>query len=181
MRYVKFAFIGGVLLILAGCSNYKEAVNLSAEQTKQLEDQVTVLKKQIADFKPSQSAIIPWQATIDLARTYEKLGDLGKAIGVYEDVVNGGKPSKSILNNLGRLYEQTGQYDKAIAMYKRISDQYFDHNYFYDITWAYLRAGDLKNAEKYFNAWQLEFRKTDQQTQDAIKQLKDTGKAPQGS
>jgi tetratricopeptide (TPR) repeat protein len=177
MKLFRLFIIGFSFLLLAGCNAYKVDVDLSADQEQEVRQQIAELKQQIAEFVPDDDNAIAWRETVKLARAYEQLGELGKAIKVYEDVLDSGQWSKSILNNVGRLYEKTEQYDKAIAIYQRISDEYFDHDYLYDITWAYIHAGDRKNAEKYFNAWQLEFSKTDNQTQQAIKKLREAEKA----
>jgi len=175
MKINRLFIIGFGVFLLAGCSlkSYKVAVDLAPEKIREIQSSIQTLQNEIDNFVPSEKAAIPWQAIIDQARAYEELGELGKAIKVYEDIVAGGKPSKAILNNLGRIYETTEQYDKAVVLYQRINDEYFDRSYLYDITWAYIRAGDRKNAEKYFNAWQLEFKKTDEQVQQAIKDLRD--------
>jgi len=179
MKHTRLALIGIAVMVLTGCSlkSFKVAVDLAPEKIKEIKTDIQTLQNEIDNFVPSAEAAIPWQAIIDMARAYEELGELGKAVKVYEDVLAEGKASKSILNNLGRLYEQTGQYDNAVTIYQRISDEYFDHAYLYDITWAYIRAGDRKNAEKYFNAWQLEFKKTDEQVQQEIKKLREDEKA----
>lgn len=172
MKHHKFYLLSLSLFILTACgSSYTVEVNLVPEQVAKINEDIKTFQENIKNFD-SKDGEIDWQNIIDLSNAYEELGQLGKAIQNYETVVNKGDKTKAILNNLGRLYEKTGQYDKAIAMYQRINDEYFDRDYLYDITWAYIRAKDLKNAEKYFNAWQLEFRKTDLQTQEAIKKLK---------
>ncbi|MBN2306525.1 tetratricopeptide repeat protein [Candidatus Peregrinibacteria bacterium] len=177
MRLAKLFIIGFSALLLMGCNSYKVEVNLEKTKMQEIENRIKDLKVAIGEFAPEENgAEIPWVEIIDLSRAYEQLGELGKAIDVYEDVVTDGYKTKAILNNLGKLYEKTEQYDKAIEMYQRINDEYFDHDYLYDITWAYIHAGDRKNAEKYFNAWQLEFSKTDKQTQQAIKKLREAEK-----
>jgi tetratricopeptide (TPR) repeat protein len=178
MEFAKKIFITGlVAMMLVGCNAYKIEIDLSPEEIKEVKDEITVLKEEIANFVPSDDSTIAWQEIIELARAYEELGELGKAIDVYVDVLNDGHKTKAILNNLGRLYEQTEQYGMAITMYERIHKEYLDQDYLYDITWAYIRAGDRKSAEKYFNAWQLEFNRTDEQTQQAIKKLREAEKA----
>lgn len=166
--------------MLAGCNSYKIEVDLTPEEIQTVKADISSLKEQIANYVPVDEGEIAWAETIELARAYKKLGELGKAIKVYEGVLDDGDQTKSILNNLGRLYEKTEQYDKAVAMYQIINDEYFDHDYLYDITWAYIKAGERKMAEKYFNAWQLEFQKTDEQTQRAIKKLREAEKANNG-
>lgn len=172
----RFAIISTALFLLAGCSTYKVKVDLPANEIADIKAQITLLKQDITEFVPSADEAIAWASLIELSNAYEDLGELGKAIKVYEDVLDDGHVTKAILNNLGRLYEKTEQYDEAVAMYQRINDEYFDHDYLYDITWAYIRAGERKQAEKYFNAWQLEFQKTDTQTQQAIKKLREEEK-----
>ena len=82
-----------------------------------------------------------------------------------------------MLNNLGRLYEDVEEYGLAIVQYQRIIDEYLDGNYYYDITWAYIRAKKRIEAEKAFNQWQQAMKKTDEQTQQAIKKLREEEKA----
>ena len=180
MNITRLAIIGIAIILLAACNPYKIDVDLTSEETESIKSKITSLKEEIVNFVHEDEGVIAWQAIIDLALAYEELGDLGKAIQIYEDVLNDGHKTKAILNNLGRLYEKTEQYDLAIVMYQRINDEYFDHDYLYDITWAYIRAGDRKKAEKYFNAWQLEFQKTDTQTQQAIKKLREAEKEAAG-
>ncbi len=180
MKIIKFFVIAFSVLLMLGCSKYKVEVDLPQDQIGEIEARIDSLKEEIKAYVPEDGNSIAWQSIIDLARAYEELGDLGKAIEVYEDVLVDGNKTKAILNNLGKLYEKTEQYDKAVAMYSRINDEYFDHDYLYNITWAYIRAGDRKMAENYFNAWQLEFQKTDTQTQQAIKKLREAEKAEAG-
>jgi len=178
MNITKFVIIGSAIIFLAGCNSYKIDVNLAPDEVQSIQAKIKSLTEEVANYVPknSDAGTIAWAEIIELAKNYEKLGELGKAIKVYEDVINDNEKTKAILNNLGRLYEKTEQYDKAVAMYQRINDEYFDHDYLYDITWAYIKAGDRKNAEKYFNAWQLEFHKTDEETQRAIKKLREAEK-----
>ncbi len=176
MKKSSLFIIAFSILLLAGCDTYKIEVDLPTEEIADIRNEINLLKEEIAVFIPTEDNPIPWAATIDLSRAYEELGELGRAIEIYEDVINDGHATKAILHNLGRLYEKTGQFDKAVASYEGIVNEYFDEDYLYDITWAYIRAGDRKNAEKYFNAWQLEFSKTDEQTQQAIKKLREQEK-----
>jgi tetratricopeptide (TPR) repeat protein len=176
MKINRLFIIGFGVLLLAGCKlgGYKVDVDLTPEKADEIQTEIESLKQAIKDYVPNETdGLIAWREIIELAKAYENLGELGEAIKVYEDVLADGYKTKSVLNNLGRLYEKTEQYDKAIAVYQQINDEYIDHGYLYDITWAYIRAGDRKNAEKYFNAWQLEFKKTDEQVQQAIKKLRE--------
>lgn len=177
MRLRQLFIIGFSALLLMGCNSYKVEVDLSSDDVSVLNEKIADLKSEIKNFVPTEDDVIAWRAMVELSRAYEQLGELGKAIAVYEDAIADGDVTKAMLNNLGRLYEKVEEYDKAIAIYQRINDEYFDRDYLYDITWAYIRAGDRKNAEKYFNAWQLEFQKTDEQTQQAIKKLREAEKA----
>jgi len=178
MQLSRLLIIGFSALLLTACHSYKVDVDLTDEQIEEVKGRVDSLKAEIEAFVPTElGASIPWQSMIELSRAYEEMGELGKALKVYEDAYEQGEWTKSMLNNLGKLYEKTEQYDKAVVIYQRIIDEYFDRDYLYNITWAYIRAGERKEAEKYFNAWQLEFNKTDEQTQQAIKKLREAEKA----
>lgn len=174
MNYKKLLLITFSILTLTACNSYKVKVDLTPEQTKDLQAKIVSLKNDIAHYVSTDGAdgAVDWKDAIDLATTYESLGERGEAIKLYEGFINKKQKTKAMLNNLGRLYEKTEQYSKAVAIYQRLNDEYLDSDYLYDITWVYIKTKDLKNAEKYFNAWQLKFKKTDEQTQEAIKQLK---------
>jgi len=130
----KYIVTGLAVILLVGCNAYKIEIDLTPEEIKEVKDEITMLKEEIANFVPSDEGLIAWQAIIELARAYEELGELGKAIEVYEDVLNQGHKTKAILNNLGRLYEQTEQYGMAITMYERIHKEYLDQLSVKDIT-----------------------------------------------
>jgi tetratricopeptide (TPR) repeat protein len=185
-RIIGFILVLIFVAFLTACGRYDIQVDIPPEERAQTEMQIEELKSAIKNYVP-QEGEIAWREMIQLAEAYESLGYMSKAIKVYTDVLDTGKKTKAIINNLGRLYEKVGEYDLAVAQYQRIVDEYFDTSYLYDITWAYISAaqnseGDekvsyRKEAEKYFNAWQLEFRKTDEQTQQAIKKLRDQEKS----
>jgi len=158
--------------LLTACKSWSVQVDLTPEETQATHAEIQQLKDEIKNFVPPAEGEIAWVQYIDLARAYEKLGDLKSAIKTYKDVLDDGYKTQSIIHNIGRLYEQVGEYDLAIEQYQRLVDEYMERNYLYDITWAYIRAKNRKEAEKYFNSWQLEFRRTDEQTQQAIKDLR---------
>ncbi|MBU1934448.1 tetratricopeptide repeat protein, partial [Patescibacteria group bacterium] len=171
--------IFSLFLFTACTSKYKVEVDLTPEEEAEIYAEIEKLEIDIKTYDTNKESYeyweesIPSMAIISLARAYEDLGDLGKAIDIYTDILDTGAKTRAIIHNLGRLYEKVGEYELAVVQYQRIIDEYFETQYLYDITWAYIRTGDRQNAEKYFNAWQLEFRRTDEQTQDAIKKLRE--------
>lgn len=170
MMQKKFSLIV-ILFLLSGCSQYQVDVQITPERRAELKNLIEESQLAIDNFKGEEGEI-PLLHIINQADAYHEMGEIGKAINVYEKLIKEGKQTIAILNNVGRLYEEVGEYEKAIEAYMILNDQYIEKNYLYDITWAYIKMGDLKNAQKYFNAWQLEFKKTDTQTQQAIKELK---------
>ncbi len=118
-------------------------------------------------------------AYVNLARQYQKLGDLGKGIRIYKDLIKKDIVSSAVYHNLGRLYEEVEEWDLAIEQYQLLIDDYFMPRYLYDITWVYIKTEDRKSAEKYFNDWQRTLNTTDLQTQEAIKKLRAKEKAAQ--
>jgi len=156
---------------LTACgAKYKIAVSISPEEKATTLTEIDGLKPKIKAYDTSDGSI-DWQDIIQLALDYEKLGDLDKAIDAYKVWLDKGFKTKAIINNLGRLYEKVGEVDLAVAQYKRLIEEYQDDDYIYDITWVYINAKQLKNAEKYFNIWQLKTQKTDEYTQNSIKKL----------
>ena len=165
--------IFSAVMLLSACNNRTVDVDLTPEQIEEVNTQIAVLQSEIDTLK-SEDKEVNHLTYVKLARAYKTLGKLGDAIDLYESLLNDGVVTRVFIHNLGRLYEKVGEYDLAVEQYERIIDEYFDQNYLYDITWAYIRKGDVKEAEKHFNAWQLEFQKTDGQTQNAIKKLKES-------
>ena len=171
----KLAFLLVTLIFLTACqSNWVVDVDLTAEEKAEIQADIKDIKSRLsADMKSSDYI----QAVISLARKYEDLGQLSDAIDVYVDTLKNENLSAPTVNrNLALLYEKIGKFEKAIEQYQILIDKYLDENYLYDITWAYINMGERREAEKYFNAWQLKFQKTDVQTQDAIKKLREEEK-----
>ncbi len=183
----KILAVAVVLGLLAGCGKWQVKVDLKPEEKAAIEAEVASLNDEIKNFQPTPEQQIPMKQITAVTADYEKLGRLDKAIKVYKDIIDAGKKSIPSINNLGRLYEKVGEYDLAVEQYKKLIDEYFETSYLYDITWAYIRAAQAskgaeaveyrKKAEKVFNAWQNEFKKTDEQTQEAIKKLREAEKA----
>jgi tetratricopeptide (TPR) repeat protein len=160
-----------VALFLTACKSYNVKVDITPEDKAKITAEIGTLTKQIKAYDISDGTI-DWQDIIQVAMDYEKLGELGKAIDLYKSWLDKGFKTKSLINNLGHLYEKVGETELAVAQYKRIIEEYQDDGYLYDITWAYINGKQRKEAEKYFNLWQLKFQKTDEQTQQAIKKLR---------
>ena len=158
------------LLFLTACgSRWQVEVDLMPEEKTEIYQEINELKEKIASYEGDGFLNLE---TIMLARAYKSLGELGKAINVYKDSIADGNKTKTIIHNLGRLYESVGEYDLAIEQYQQLIDEYNDLNYLLDITWALIRDKQRKEAEKYFNVWQLEFQTTDEAVQQAIKNLR---------
>lgn len=175
----KSVLFAAAVFLLSACSRLGTvAVDLSDDVKAMYQKQLEESTQTIRDYKPENAESDPQAPLLTyvekaVAETY--LGQLGDAENTYKKALRYYPKTRVIFHNLGRLYEKAGRYDLAIAQYKILIDEYLERDYLYDITWAYINAKDVKNAEKYFNAWQLEFHKTDEQTQQAIKKLKNRG------
>jgi tetratricopeptide (TPR) repeat protein len=189
-RFFKITLVGILsLMVLSACgSKWNVKVDITPEERAAAQTEITDMKTAIQNFKGPEGEI-PNLEIARLAKAYEKLGDRKSAIDLYNSWLKGNVRTKTIINNLGRLYEQVGETELAVKQYQRIIDEYFDTDYLYDITWAYIHAAQAstgkveldfrKKAEKYFNIWQLEKKKTDDQTQTAIKGLREKEAAVQ--
>lgn len=177
MKMNKLLIIVFSVLLLAGCKSYDVEVDLPPTEEEQLYADIAQYQKEIEEFAPEVvGRSFPDLEVISMARAYEQLGQMDNAIQAYEDFLAQGHQTKALINNLGVLYEEVGETEKAVEQYQRVMDVFYDRQYLYNITWAYIRGEDRKNAEKYFNAWQLEFSKTDEQTQQALKRLREKEK-----
>jgi len=172
-----------VAVVLASCgSKWNVRVEITPEERAAAQTEIADMKSAIKNFIGPEGEI-PNLEIIRLAKAYEKLGEMGSAIDLYNSWLKGNVKTKAIIHNLGRLYEQVKEYELSVKQYQRIIDEYFDTDYLYDITWAYIHGAQAskgklaldyrKKAEKYFNIWQLEKKKTDEQTQVAIKNLRE--------
>jgi len=179
----KIALALAIALVLSSCgSKWNVKVNLTPVERQATLDEIKTAKEEIANFKGEEGEF-PWTSIISQANAYEKLGEMKSAIDLYNKWLKGNTKTKSMINNLGRLYEKVGETELAVKQYQRIIDEYIDSDYLYDITWAYIHAAEnstgrvaldhRKKAEKFFNAWQLDKKKTDEQTQAAIKGLRE--------
>ena len=180
----KIASLFLTALFLAGCtinSNWTIDVDLTEEEREKWEDTVVEFKEKIKNYQPGDEEFETPQAPIpyyiDLARAQDNLGRLGDALKTYQKAKKIYLHSQAIENNIGRLYEKAGEYEKAVEQYLYVAEEFQEPKYYYDITWVYIKTKDRKNAEKYFNVWQLATQKTDMQTQRAIKELREEEKA----
>jgi len=175
-KIAKLIIILFTCLFLTACqSNWKVETNLTPDERTKIQNEIKTIKITIEN-QTKKDGKGEAMAYVNLARAYEKLGDLKKATDVYKNAISKGLFASSIYNNLGKLYEKVGEYELAIEQYNILISDFVMDRYLYDITWAYIRAKDRKMAEKYFNAWQLALQTTDKATQDAIKKLRDEEK-----
>lgn len=176
--FSRFFLIVFTLFFLVSCTpSYTLEVNLTPEERQAALTEIDEMEAYIDQYDyEADPGAIPSLEIIRMAEAYAKLGQIGKAIGIYKDWLGQGYKTRALINNLGRLYEQVGETDLAVAQYQRLIDEYYEDSYLYDITWAYIRAERRKEAEKYFNLWQLKFQKTDLQTQEAVKKLREEEK-----
>lgn len=171
MKRFFFLLFSTVLLTACG-TQWQVPTDLTPEEQTEKQAEVERLQHAIAAFEPSNYALIPQPEIVDLGRTYEALGDLKSAVKLYEDYITQGHRTQTLYNNVGRLYERVGKYNKAIDYYTKLVDEYGELNYFYDICWAYIRAGDADNAAKYYELWTQQGNGPDVHTQLEIKKLR---------
>ena len=179
----KIALALAIALVLSACgSKWNVKVDLKPEEAKALQTKIQETKVAIRDFQ-GKLPDFPSDEIVVLAESYAKLGNMKEAIGTYKKWIDDGHKTKAMINNIGRLYDRVGETELAVKQYQRLVDEYLDTSYLYDITWSYIKAAQAtkgkqaldfrKKAEKYFNAWQLDQHTTDNQTQEAIKGLRE--------
>lgn len=165
------------LFFLTACTgNWTLDVDLSEEQRKQLESAVAEFQFKIKNYEPDAIFYTPeppipfW---VELARAQEGLGKLKDALKTYQDAQLIYPRSQAIENNLGRLYEKAQDYEKAAQQYLHVYEEFKDKDYLNDVTRVYIKAKDLVNAEKYFNAWKLETKDFDSALEQSLEKLRE--------
>lgn len=170
---IKFSIFIVVLFFLTACqSSWKIDVDLTAAEREQYEQNIVDFKLKIKNFDPENTSDTTIPFYVEVGRAQENLGQLGDALKTYQKAKKIYPRSQAIENNIGRLYERVGEYEKAVEQYLYIAEEFQEPRYIYDVTWVYIKTKDRKNAEKYFNIWQLTTQKTDLKTQQAIKKLR---------
>lgn len=172
---LKIALAILVVLNLTACqSSWDEEVDLSEEEVQKIESNIDLTKQLIKyQIRKRASGKAEPMAYVELANNYVELGKMKRAERVYKSAIKTGLFSSALYHNLGRLYEKVGEYDMAVEQYQILIDEFSEYNYWYDITWAYIRNSDRLKAEQAFNQWQRKFNKTDQATQEALKKLRE--------
>lgn len=165
------------IFVLSACeSKWSPEVDLTPEEISSIHEAIeeanALIDQQIESN--GKGEILTY---IVVAREHKKLGELKKVESIYKKLIAEKRVSGAIHNNLAQLYESVEEYDKAIEQYKILTDTLLEPQYLRNITWVYIKTGERKLAEKYFNAWQQAYRTTDVIIQDAIKELRAAEKA----
>lgn len=163
-------------LSLTACqSKWKIDTKLTPEAKAKIENEITGIKL-ILDKQVRKDGMGESMAYVNLARAYEKLGNLKKVEKIYKDAIATGINASALHNNLGRLYERVGEYDNAVKQYTILINKFQEKVYLYDITWAYIRAKNFKKAEDYYELWKTTTLKSDISTEKELKKLKEAQK-----
>ena len=91
------------------------------------------------------------QAAKYLSMSYQKLGDAGKAIDIYEQAVKLHPDNDELQTDLGNLYFAEGRTGEAITAYETAVRIYDDANNRFSLGQGYLKAGRYSDAENQFN------------------------------
>lgn len=147
-----------LVILLVACGAYyllsdKVLVSYYASKTDQSKDQVQKYADQVNDYKEKIKAEADsFDYRIELARSYEYMGRLDKAIDTYKEVAGqvSGDASYVYHNNLGKLYEKKGEWDKAIEEYLAITTQFEDQYpaVYLNLANAYLEVNNVEQAQQ---------------------------------
>ncbi len=178
MKTTKFIALIIAITALTGCKSYNLERELDEDKKTFFEIQLEENLKLIAnppDFVDEDHPP-PYDYYVKAALSADELGKIRLAEDLYLEAMENYPNFEVPYNNLGRLYEELGWYDEAIEQYMVLVEKFGYQRYYFDITWAYIKSEDRKNAEKYFNAWQRAEVTTDENTQEAIKKLREKEK-----
>lgn len=173
----KFIILISFIFLLTACSsaNWNIKVDINQEERTKLTEDISRLNKEIENYKPNEelnTPEVPISVWINLARSYEYLGNLKMSLKTLEKAKKFYDRSQAIENNIAKLYQKAGDYQKAIEQYLYLIDEFQDSKYYYDIIKIYINKKDLENSEKYYNIYKSTG-KTDSQFKQEIKKLKE--------
>lgn len=132
--------------------------NEISEQKTLDENNITELLKNINLDKTNKGYYI------DLAREYEKVWDLDKAIIVYKWYLNDNidkenkKEDEVIYKNLWILYFQNWDIDKGITLYQDLSKIFQDSRYELEIVDYFISSWDSEKAIYYYRQYLIKWR-----------------------
>src|SRR5262249_8004207 len=90
-------------------------------------------------------------ARLDLGSAYQRIGDLDKAIGAYQAVLDRRPRHLGAMKFLGDLYRQRGDWDKAAEMYRAVLHASpRDPRPYFLLGATYVAAGRDNKAEQIF-------------------------------
>ncbi len=114
---------------------------LDNNQTKEALDYFEEAIKQKSNY---------YQAHVGLAKTYERLGHIDKALVALEETINH-QPNAEVIYESGRLYYNQGNFDKAIERFTRATRMRPGYtNAIYSLGLAYQKKGDKIKALEQF-------------------------------
>lgn len=178
-KYLSFIL---ALFVLTGCLGGLKSIDVDLSEADRVKWETDIVKwsDKIKNYEPTDKLTTPQAPVayyVKLAYAYEQLGQLNKSFNIYQDGREFYTRSQAFENNIAKLYEKAGEYEKALEQYLYLSEEFQETKYLRNMVKIFIEIKDRKNAEKYFNLWQLSTQSTDLQIQQQIKALREEEKA----
>ena len=149
-----------IIIILAAFGLYylisdQVMVSYYAAKTDQTQEKIQQYADKAEEYKEKiKEDVNNFDYRIELARSYEYMGRIDKAIVVYQEVGDNISDDIAFLyhNNLAKLYEKKSQWEKAIVEYQAIIDK-FDNQYpsiYLALANNYLSINNITEAERHY-------------------------------
>ena len=147
-----------LVIILAAFGAYyllsdKVLVSYYSAKTDQAKDTVQTYVDKADEYKAKiKEDATNFDYRVELARSYEYMGRIDKAIATYQEVGDDVTDDIAYVyhNNLGKLYEKKGEWQRAIDEYQAIADKFPDQYVavHLNLANAYLELNNVEQAQQ---------------------------------
>ncbi len=114
-----------ILLFTACSTNYKVEPEVTGDLLTQAQEKITTAKE---EYSTAEDDSLKFEATLALGFNNMIVGEYGKSIDYYEEVLEQDPTNFPALNNIAVMYDKLGKLDKAIKYTEELYKNYSDNS-----------------------------------------------------
>lgn len=136
-------------LLLTACTNYKVETVLSEEKIQEKNQKIT---ETLAEYEKAETDDDKIKYASEAAFEYQLIGEYGKAIKLYKEVIAYNDINFAALNNLAAMYEELGELDEATKYIDLLYSKYSTYpQVIEDVVRIYLKNKQPEGAQRILN------------------------------